>query len=54
MYCSEWTSKSLRFKKLLLYAMRMNSANNLQLQLTKERVINFEMFTKVINNFFRF
>lgn len=46
-YCSNWSAMSLSFKKLLLRAMQMNSAENLNLQLTSNKIVNFEMFTNV-------
>lgn len=47
MYSCGWTEKSLHFKKLILYIMRMNNAENLKLQLTMEKNVNFELFKNV-------
>lgn len=47
MYCSNWTEMNLPFKKLLLYAMRMNSAERLKLKFTDKGIVNFEIFMNV-------
>lgn len=47
MYSSNWTEKDIHFKKLILYAMRMNNAENLNLQITIIKKVNFELFKDV-------
>uniref|UniRef100_A0A2S2N798 Uncharacterized protein n=1 Tax=Schizaphis graminum TaxID=13262 RepID=A0A2S2N798_SCHGA len=48
LYSSDWTQNSIQHKTLLLYAMRMNSAENLRLQVTKNKVVNFKMFADIM------
>ncbi|XP_026817969.1 uncharacterized protein LOC113556906 [Rhopalosiphum maidis] len=48
MYSSDWTHSSVQHKILLLYAMRMNNAENLKLQLTQNKIVNFKMFTDIM------
>lgn len=47
MYSCDWTEQDIHFKKLLLYGMRMNSADSQRLQLTNKRKVNLELFTNV-------
>jgi hypothetical protein len=54
MYSSDWTQSSVQHKILLLYAMRMNNAENLKLQLTQNKIVNFKMFTDVRTVLFYF
>jgi len=54
LYSSDWTPSNLQHKILLLHAMRMNNAENLRLQVTKNRIVNFKMFTDVRMIFFSF
>ncbi|XP_015368035.1 PREDICTED: uncharacterized protein LOC107164648 [Diuraphis noxia] len=48
LYSSDWTPSNLQHKILLLHAMRMNNAENLRLQVTKNRIVNFKMFTDIM------
>ncbi|XP_060868604.1 uncharacterized protein LOC132943586 [Metopolophium dirhodum] len=48
LYSGDWTSKSLKYKKMILLAMRMNSANRLKMQVTMTRIVNLEMFAGVM------
>jgi len=47
LYSSNWTGMSIKFKKLLLFTMRMNDAENLKMKITKNRMVNMEMFVDV-------
>ncbi|CAI6344517.1 unnamed protein product [Macrosiphum euphorbiae] len=49
LYSSDWTQMEIKFKKLLLLAMKMHDANKLDMKLTAELIINLELFTRVIN-----
>ncbi|XP_022161532.1 uncharacterized protein LOC111027454 [Myzus persicae] len=48
LYSSDWTPSNLQHKILLLHAMRMNNAENLRIQVTKSRIVNFKMFTDIM------
>nr|UMT69225.1 odorant receptor 29 [Myzus persicae] len=48
LYSSDWLDKSLKYKKKILCAMRMNNANQLKLQVTLTRIVNLELFTGVM------
>lgn len=47
LYSGDWSGKSLKYKKMILFAMRMNNADQLKLQITMTRIVNLEMFTGV-------
>lgn len=47
LYSSNWTEQSLNYRKLLLYAMRMNTADNLNLRFSMQGIVNLEMFANV-------
>ncbi|KAE9544369.1 hypothetical protein AGLY_001548 [Aphis glycines] len=48
LYSHDWTQSNAQHKILLLHAMRMNNAENLRLQVTKNRIVNFKMFTDIM------
>ncbi|XP_027836202.2 uncharacterized protein LOC114118957 [Aphis gossypii] len=48
LYSSDWTQSNAQHKHLLLHAMRMNNAENLRLQVTRKRIVNFKMFTDIM------
>eukprot|EP00102_Acyrthosiphon_pisum_P023960 XP_016661170.1 PREDICTED: odorant receptor 46a-like isoform X2 [Acyrthosiphon pisum] len=48
LYSGDWSGKSLKYKKMILYAMQMNSTDQMKLQVTKTRVVNLELFTSVM------
>ncbi|CAH1710664.1 unnamed protein product [Aphis gossypii] len=48
MYSCNWTSMDLKFKKLLLLSMQMNDADKLMIKATPTRIINLELFVKVM------
>lgn len=52
LYSSDWTDKNLRFKKLLLFAMRMNTAENVKFRITRDKVVNIELFKDVCYFYF--
>jgi hypothetical protein len=52
LYSSGWTESSIKCKKILLLAMRLNNAEKLKLQITKKQIVNFELFTSVRIIFF--
>lgn len=47
LYSSDWTQMEIKFKKLLLLAMKMHDANKVDMKLTAELIINLELFTRV-------
>lgn len=46
-YSSDWTGKSIYFKNLILYAMRLNNVENLKLQITMDKKVNFELYKNI-------
>ncbi|XP_025413656.1 uncharacterized protein LOC112685845 isoform X1 [Sipha flava] len=48
LYSSGWTESSIKCKKILLLAMRLNNAEKLKLQITKKQIVNFELFTSIM------
>lgn len=48
MYSCNWTMMNLKFKKLLLLSMMMDDANQSMFKITPKKVINVQLFTKVI------
>jgi len=38
----------LRFKKLLLLAMKLNNANQLKIKATPNKIVNLQLFSSVI------
>lgn len=51
MYSSNWVNMSVKEKKLLLLAMRMNNAIHIQIRASPKKLINLQLFANVINNF---
>lgn len=47
MYSSEWTEWDISNKKQMLLAMRMNSSNNLKINLTPTKYIELPMLATV-------
>lgn len=47
-YSCNWTGMNLKFKKLLLLTMRMNSAHRLITKITPTKIINLNFFANVI------
>lgn len=47
LYSSNWTYMSIKFKKLLLLTMQMNSAENLKMKVSIKKMVNMEMFADV-------
>ncbi|XP_050437683.1 uncharacterized protein LOC126843916 [Adelges cooleyi] len=50
LYSCDWTSMDIRFKKLLLLAMRMNSATSLEIKATPNKPINLKLFLSVLHS----
>ncbi|XP_050439259.1 uncharacterized protein LOC126844863 [Adelges cooleyi] len=48
LYSSDWTSMDIRFKKLLLLAMQVNSATSTEIQATPNKLMNLELFLSVL------
>jgi len=48
MYSSNWTMMDLKFKKLLLLAMRMNDANQIVIKASPKKIINLQLFVNVL------
>jgi len=51
-YSCNWTKKDLKFKKLVLLAMRMNDANQIIIRVTPKKIINLQMFASVLICYF--
>lgn len=49
LYSSDWTKMSINYKKRILFAMRMNSAEKLKLKVSLKKIVNLEMFASVCN-----
>lgn len=47
LYCSDWTKMNIKYKKMLLFTMRMNNAEKLKLKISLNRIVNLEMFASV-------
>ncbi|XP_060834790.1 uncharacterized protein LOC132917852 [Rhopalosiphum padi] len=47
LYSSNWTDMNIKFKKLLLFTMRVNNAENLKMKISINRIVNMEMFSDV-------
>jgi len=47
LYSSNWTDMNIKFKKLLLFTMRVNNAENLKMKISINRIVNMEMFADV-------
>lgn len=47
LYSSNWTAMNLKTKKLILYHMQMNNANNRKLKYTVTKIVNLELFSSV-------
>lgn len=52
LYSSDWTQTNIRFKKLILFAMRMNDSEKTTLKFSLRRVVNMEMFAGVCIKYF--
>ncbi|CAI6344614.1 unnamed protein product [Macrosiphum euphorbiae] len=48
LYSGDWSGKSLKYKKMILNAMQMNSTDKLKLKVTMSRIVNLELFTSVM------
>ncbi|CAI6349028.1 unnamed protein product [Macrosiphum euphorbiae] len=47
LYSCDWTDKDLKFKKTVLLAMSMNSANKQVMKLSPNSIVNLAMFSRV-------
>ncbi|XP_050544520.1 uncharacterized protein LOC126907347 isoform X5 [Daktulosphaira vitifoliae] len=47
MYSVDWTAKSIKFKKMLLLAMSLNTTNKLKMDITPQKTINLEVFASI-------
>lgn len=47
LYSSDWTAMSIKYKNMLLFAMRMNDAEKLKLKISLRKIVNLEMFASV-------
>ncbi|XP_060879091.1 odorant receptor 46a-like [Metopolophium dirhodum] len=50
LYSSNWTEMDLKCKKLILLTMKMNNANQKKLKFTRTKIVNLEMFYKIMGN----
>ncbi|KAL4098209.1 hypothetical protein QTP88_022856 [Uroleucon formosanum] len=48
LYSSNWTEMDMKCKKLILLTMKMNNANHKKLKFTRTRIVNLEMFYKIM------
>ncbi|XP_050534698.1 uncharacterized protein LOC126901868 isoform X2 [Daktulosphaira vitifoliae] len=48
MYSVDWTAKSIKFKKMLLLAMNLNTTNKLKMEITPQKTINLEVFASAM------
>ncbi|XP_026807464.1 odorant receptor 46a-like [Rhopalosiphum maidis] len=51
-YSCKWTKMDLKFKKLLLFTMRMNDANQMVIRASPKRIINLQLFANIISTSF--
>ncbi|XP_025200891.1 odorant receptor 33b-like [Melanaphis sacchari] len=49
LYSSNWTAMDLKFKKILLMAMSMNSAHRRAMKVSQKSIVNLEMFANIMN-----
>jgi len=47
-YSCDWTKMDLKFKKLLLVAMKINNADKLKIKSTPNKIVNLQLFSSVI------
>lgn len=47
LYCSDWTDKSINYRKMILFTKRMNNAEKLKLKISLTKIVNLEMFASV-------
>jgi len=47
LYSSNWTDMNIKFKKLLLFTMRVNNSENLKMKISINRIVNMKMFADV-------
>jgi len=51
LYSSDWTAMNIKYKNMLLFAMRMNDAEKLKLKISLRKIVNLEMFASVCISF---
>uniref|UniRef100_A0A2S2PEN4 Uncharacterized protein n=1 Tax=Schizaphis graminum TaxID=13262 RepID=A0A2S2PEN4_SCHGA len=51
-YSCNWTKMDLKFKKLLLFAMRMNNANQILIRASPKKIINLQLFANILSTSF--
>ncbi|XP_015372525.1 PREDICTED: uncharacterized protein LOC107167838 [Diuraphis noxia] len=49
LYSCNWTQTDLKFKKLVLLAMRMNDANNFVIKASPKKIINLQVFASIMS-----
>lgn len=47
LYSSDWTKLNIKYKKMILLIMRMNSAEKMKLKVSLKKIVNLEMFASV-------
>ncbi|CAH1724020.1 unnamed protein product [Aphis gossypii] len=47
LYNCNWTEMNINFKKLLLFTMQMNNANNFKLNISTNIIVNLKLFTNL-------
>jgi len=46
-YCCDWTSMDLRYRKLMLLTMRINKAIQILIRATPTKIVNLQLFVSV-------
>ncbi|XP_025205093.1 uncharacterized protein LOC112601603 [Melanaphis sacchari] len=53
LYNCNWIEMNINFKKLLLFTMKMNNANNFKLNISPKIMVNLKLFTNVIHTSYK-
>ncbi|XP_026805373.1 odorant receptor 2a-like [Rhopalosiphum maidis] len=51
-YSCNWTEMNLKFKKLLLFTLRMNDANQMVIKASPKKIINLQLFANIMSTSF--
>lgn len=50
-YSCNWIEMDLKFKKLLLFTMMMNNANQLKIKVSPKKILDLQLFSNVLIKF---
>ncbi|XP_022178692.1 odorant receptor 46a-like [Myzus persicae] len=50
LYSSNWTEMNIKCRKLILLTMRMNNTNQKKLKFTGTKIVNLELFYKIMSH----